>query len=81
MSRENLVAINTAVGQSKLVNIPHITAQGGTWGPLLCSNSIDTVGQWAESHGQYYRYKNRAKVLMTCFQLENVVSSLLKQTL
>ena len=63
MTKNNLVAINTAVGQTERVNIPEITAQGGTWGPLLCSNSIDTVGQWAESHGQYYRYKNIAKVL------------------
>ena len=40
-----MVAINTAVGQTERVNIPEITAQGGTWGPLLCSNSIDTVGK------------------------------------
>ena len=63
LSRDNLVAINTAVGQTERVNIPDITAQGGTWGPLLCSNSIDTVGKWSEAHGQYYRYKKIAKVL------------------
>ena len=63
MSRDNLVAINTAVGQTERVNIPEITAQGGTWGPLLCSNSIDTVGQWTEARGEYYRYKKIAKVL------------------
>ena len=38
-SRTNMVAINTAVGQSERVNIPEITTQGGTWGPLLCSNT------------------------------------------
>ena len=63
MSRSNLVAINTAVGQTDRVNITDITAQGGTWGPLLCSNSIDTVGRWSESSGQYYKYKKMAKVL------------------
>ena len=63
MSRDNLVAINTAVGQTERVNIPDITAQGGTWGPLLCSNSIDTVGRFSESSGQYYMYKKMAKVL------------------
>ena len=63
MSRDNLVAVNTAVGQTERVNIQDITAQGGTWGPLLCSNSIDTVGRWAEANGQYYKYKNMAKVL------------------
>ena len=63
MSRDNLVAVNTAVGQTERVNIPEITAQGGTWGPLLCSNSIDTVGRWSESNGQFYKYKKMAKVL------------------
>ena len=46
LSRKNMVAINTAVGQTERVNIPEITAQGGTWGPLLCSNSIDAVGKF-----------------------------------
>ena len=63
LSRRNMVAINTAVGQTERVDIPDITAQGGTWGPLLCSNSIDTVGKHAEASGQYYLYKNIAKVL------------------
>ena len=47
LSRRNMVAINTAVGQTERVNIPEITAQGGTWGPLLCSNSIDAVGKFS----------------------------------
>ena len=46
LSRDNLVAINTAVGQTERVNKPEFTAQGGTWGPILCSNSIDTVGKF-----------------------------------
>ena len=63
MSRRNMVAINTAVGQTERVNIPEITAQGGTWGPLLCSNSIDTVGKFSEQSGQFYLYKNIARVI------------------
>ena len=45
------------------MNIPEITAQGGTWGPLLCSNSIDAVGKFSEHSGQFYLYKNIARVI------------------
>ena len=56
-SRTNLVAVNTSVGQTDRVNIPEITTQGGTWGPMLCSNSIDTVGKFADENGNYFLYK------------------------
>jgi hypothetical protein len=63
LSRGNMVAINTAVGQTERVNIPEITAQGGTWGPMLCSNSIDTVGKISEESGHYYIYKKIARII------------------
>ena len=62
-SRTNMVAVNTSVGQTKRVNIPEITTQGGTWGPMLCSNSIDTVGKFAEQDGQFYCYKKIARII------------------
>ena len=62
-SRTNLVAVNTAVGQTERTNIPEITAQGGTWGPMLCSNSIDTVGKYAIENNQSYMYKNLARII------------------
>ena len=37
-SRTNMVAVKTAVGLTKRVNMPDIVQQGGTWGPMLCSN-------------------------------------------
>jgi hypothetical protein len=63
LSRTNMVAINTAVGQTEHVNIPEITAQGGTWGPMLCSNSIDTVGKYSEDMGQFYVYKKITRII------------------
>ena len=45
LSKNNLVAVNTAVGQTNRVQIQEFTAQGGTWGPILCSNTIDSVGK------------------------------------
>ena len=58
-----IVAINTAVGQTKRVNIPEITQQGGTWGPMMCSNSIDVIGKSATENNKGYSYKNLVNVI------------------
>ena len=42
-SKKNLVAINTAVGLTDRVSIDRLVQQGSTWGPLLCSNTMDTL--------------------------------------
>ena len=44
-NKNNLVAVNTPVGLTKRVNIPKIVTQGGTFGPIECSNSIDKIGK------------------------------------
>ena len=62
-SKKNMVAVNTAVGQSDRVDIPEIVTQGGTWGPILCSNSIDTVGKYAQQNGHHFKYKNMARII------------------
>ena len=62
-SKTNMVAVNTAVGQSERTNIPEITTQGGTWGPMLCSNSIDQVGKYSLENGHFYNYKNMANII------------------
>ena len=43
-NRTNMVAVKTGVGMTERINIPNIVQQGGTWGPLLCSNSVNTLG-------------------------------------
>ena len=45
LSVENHVAVNTPHGQTDRMVIPHLVQQGGTWGPVLCSNSIDSIGK------------------------------------
>jgi hypothetical protein len=40
-SKTNLVAVNTAVGQTDSLNIPEIAQRVGAWGPKMCSNSIE----------------------------------------
>ena len=63
-NRDNLVAVKTAVGMTERVNMPKIVQQGGTWGPVLCSNTIDKIGKKSRESGKYqYKYKNTVGVL------------------
>ena len=56
-NRNNLVAVNTPVSQTDRINIPLVVMQGGTWGPIKCSNSIDKIGKKCfESGNHLYKY-------------------------
>ena len=60
----NLVAVNTPVGQTARVNIQKIVTQGGTFGPIECSNSVDTIGKECHDKGKHlYTYKEMVKVM------------------
>ena len=62
-NKHNQVAINT-VGETERVEIERIVMQGGTWGPIQCSNSIDKIGKKCLERGQHlYLYKDRVTVL------------------
>ena len=63
-NRTNMVAVNTVFGLTKRINMPSIVQQGGTWGPILCSNSTDKIGQKCQERNKHhYLYKNTAKIL------------------
>ena len=63
-NKENQVAVSTALGLTKRINMPKIVQQGGTWGPSLCSNSVDTIGKKIRDRGETtYLYKNTVRVL------------------
>ena len=52
------------MGQTDRVDIPQILMQGGTWGPIQCSKTIDRIGRLCYERGQHlYLYKNRVNVL------------------
>ena len=60
----NLVAVNTSVGLTDRVNIPRIVMQGGTFGPILCSNSIDKVGKTLFMRGEsLFLYKKMVPIM------------------
>ena len=60
----NRVAINTAVGQTERFSVPGIVQQGGGWGPMECSNSVDTLGKMCKARGIHqYVYKDTVHLL------------------
>ena len=64
VNTENYVAVNTAVGQTDRVNMKNIVMQGGKWGPLQCSNSMDTIGKKCVEQGEnLYIYKGLVRIM------------------
>jgi hypothetical protein len=60
----NLVAVNTPVGQTDRVNMPQIVQQGGGWGPMECSVSIDKLGRICSQRREYiYKYKDKVDII------------------
>ena len=60
----NYVAVNTPVGQTARVNMERIMTQGGTFGPIECSNSIDKIGKKCLDRGKYlYTYKKLVNIM------------------
>ena len=60
----NQVAVNTGVGQTERFSVQRIVQQGGGWGPMECSNTIDTLGKRCRDRGIHtYLYKNVVRVL------------------
>ena len=60
----NLVAVKTPVGLTERINIKKIVTQGGTFGPIECSTSIDKLGQKCYEKGEHlFVYKKMVQVL------------------
>lgn len=58
------MAVNTAVGQTDRAMIHDTVQQGGVFGPIMCSNSIDKVGKMCYERGEnLYLYKKTVNVL------------------
>ena len=61
---ENLVSVNTPVGQTSRVNMPKIVQQGGGWGPMECSVSIDKIGRICTQKREHlYKYKDKVDIV------------------
>ena len=63
-----MVAVKTSAGLTKRINMPNIVQQWGTRGPMLCSNSIDSIGKKCKERNEHcYMYKNTVRILPLSF--------------
>ena len=59
-----MVTLKTALGLTDRVHMEKIVTQGGTFGTIECSNSIDKVGQKCFNGGEHlFLYKKLVNVL------------------
>ena len=57
INQDNYVAVNTVVGQTERVNMKNIVMQGGKWGPLKCSNTMDIIGKKCVAPADNIRFR------------------------
>ena len=61
----NLVSVNTPLGQTSRVNSPRIVQQGGALGHMQCSVYIDKIGRDCIKRKEHlYDYKNKIITLI-----------------
>ena len=64
MNKKNNVGIKTKHGMTERICIPDIVQQGGKWGPVKCSSSVDTLGKKViERKEVFYRYCNTVNII------------------
>ena len=64
MNQENFVSVKTAAGLTDRINLKNIVMQGGKWGPIKCSNTMDHIGKKFQKEDKHlYLYKGCIKVL------------------
>ena len=56
-NQTNLVAVKTAAGMTERENLPNIVQQGGTWGSMLCSNTVDSIGKKCRNRSERMCHK------------------------
>ena len=57
------VAVKTPVGMTKRESIFNVITQGDVFGPILCSNQVDTFGKECLKEGRYnYSYKGEVDI-------------------
>ena len=57
------VAVKTPVGKTSRGVIRNVITQGDVFGPILCSNQVDTIGKECLEEGKYtYSYKGEVDI-------------------
>ena len=57
------VAVKTPVGMTSRGSIHNVITQGDVFGPIICSNQVDTIGRECLEGGKYtYTYKGKVEI-------------------
>ena len=63
MNSQSFVSVKTPFGLTDRVKLENIVMQGGKWGPLKCSNSMDQIGKKCLLQNKnLYKYKNEVEI-------------------
>ena len=65
-NKEIFMAVNTPGGISERQTLENIVLQGDTWGSILASVQVDSIGQECSLSGYGYKYKDILPVGMLC---------------
>ena len=63
-NKEILMSVNTPAGLTDRQTLENIVLQGDTWGSLLASVLVDSIGQECSTFGYGYQYKNKLSIGM-----------------
>ena len=62
-TKKSFISIKIPSGPTERFEVEQLIAQGSTWGPLMTSGSVDTIGKEAQESGKNtYIYKETVKV-------------------
>ena len=64
------VSVKTPFGTTDRINVDEVVQQGGVWGPILCSKSLDSHGKKC-TELETYAYIYKEKLKSTCREISS----------
>ena len=58
------MSVNTPAGLNERQILENIVLQGDTWGSLLVSVLVDSIGQECSTTGYVYKYKEKLSIVL-----------------
>ena len=68
------MAVKTPVGITQRVDIPEIVQQGGGWGPIECSVSIDKIGRLCHKRKEHIYYYNQKVEVTPLAMIDDLIA-------
>ena len=76
INKKNFVAVKTPFGKTERENVPDLTQQGGIFGPVSCSTSVDSLGRRSKERKlSFYKYRDTVNVIPLTYIDDCLVAS------